>query len=114
MEGRVIFGNTVTSSVGDLPVSRGMCKEASPYVLPGHPANPREEMDPQNILGCGVEMRGLALFSLPFGGWFYVASLCHVCHHELTGRLDPSSGYPREQMAILRPDFDSSSHECLL
>lgn len=110
MEGRVIFGNTVTSSVGDLPVSRGMWKEASPCFLPGHPANSGEEMDLQNILCYGVEIRGLALCSLSRKGWIYVAGLCHMCHHDLTGRRDPSSGYPQEQMAILRPGFDSSSH----
>lgn len=84
MEGRVTFGNTVASSVEDIPVSRGMCREHLPLLVRGQPANPRKELTPQNILGYGIEMRAHTLFSVSLENWFYVASLCPMCRHGLT------------------------------
>lgn len=82
MEGRVTFGNTVASSVEDIPVSE-VCAESIFHSLSGQPADPGEELTPQNILGYGVEMRAHTLFSLSLE-WLYVASLCPMCHHGLT------------------------------
>lgn len=79
----------------------------------GPPANPRKEMDPQNILGYGIEMREFVLFSLSCENWFYIRGLCHICCYELTARLDPSFGYKQKQTAVLCPGLGSSSHECL-
>uniref|UniRef100_G1PJU4 Golgi associated, gamma adaptin ear containing, ARF binding protein 2 n=1 Tax=Myotis lucifugus TaxID=59463 RepID=G1PJU4_MYOLU len=41
MEGRVIFGNTVTSTAGDTPDSRGNVQRASLYLLLGAASDPR-------------------------------------------------------------------------
>lgn len=67
----------------------------------GPPANPRKEMDPQNILGYGIEMREFVLFSLSCENWFYICGLCHIWCYELTARLDPSFGYKQKQTAFV-------------
>ena len=65
MEGRVIFGNTVSSTVGDIPVSRGKCREPPPSLCLGAACKYQKRNDSQNILGYDVEMRKLDLFLFP-------------------------------------------------
>lgn len=55
MEGRVTFGNTVTSAVTDVPVSRGTCGSL-PLPSTGSGCGPRKK-GVLSVLGCDVDVR---------------------------------------------------------
>ena len=89
-----------------------------PFILSGiiclgQPANPGKELTPQNILGYGVEMRAHTLFSLSLENWFYAARLCPTCHHGSTAGQQLACKQ-KCVVALLGPDSDCASCECLL
>ena len=88
-------------------------QRASSTLCLGQPANPGKELTPQNILGYGVEMRAHTLFSLSLENWFYAARLCPTCHHGSTAGQQLACKQ-KCVVALLGPDSDCASCECLL